>query len=319
VNLSSEIILSESKELTTLSESKRDLYLEFLVNYPSQNTRDAYYRDLREFNQFLSDFTSITDDIYIDTKTVIAFRESLLKKGISKRTINRKLAALYSYYQFLFEKDAIGSNPVGRTKKYKVSNEIKSSYLDDKYVQEYFLLPVNPHKGSELLERAVLRTFFIFGPRSKSVRSLRYKNLVMADGKYAFNFTIKGGSEIIREIPNILKNELGDYMSWCQQKGWSTDPDDFIFRGTRNYSKDPEKRLLSNKAVNDMVRKMTKKVGAKGDFSSHSARVGVISKLESLVGIYGAKDYVAHKSVITTEAYRNKGPSSSSKLGHKIM
>jgi site-specific recombinase XerD len=318
VNLNYEIEGLSSHLPSAIGESKRSLYIEFLMNYTSENTRIGYYKDLRDFNQFLSEQLGIFDDLEVVTNHILAYREYLLKtKELSKRTINRKVSALYAYYQFLWEKEVIGSNPVGKVKRYRVSNKILTNYLDENLVKKYFEMPTNTAKGDQLLERVVLRILFSFGVRNSSVRNLKIKDLIIDDGKYSLKFVIKGGEDIIREIPEILRDELGMYLSWCENKGWDMSEDQYLLRGTRNINS--LSRKLSSTTVNNIFRKMISKVGAKGDYSSHTARVNVIVKAEELGDIYVAKEYVAHKSVITTEKYREKGPKSKKVSPNEIV
>lgn len=318
MNLNYEIEGLSSHLPSAIGESKRSLYIEFLMNYTSENTRIGYYKDLRDFNQFLTEQFEVFDDLEVVTNHILAYREYLLKeRELSKKTINRKISALYAYYQFLWEKEVVGSNPVGRVKRYRVSNKIATNYLDECLVKKYFEMPINTSKGDQLLERVVLRILFSFGVRNSSVRNLKIKDLIIDDGKYSLKFVVKGGEDIIREIPEVLRDELGLYLSWCEKKGWDMSEVQYLLRGTRNINS--ASRQLSATTVNNIFRRMISKVGAKGDYSSHTARVNVIAKAEELGDIYSAKEYVAHKSVLTTEKYRDKGPRNKKIIPKEIL
>lgn len=72
----------------------------------SQNTIEAYKRDLSEFSRFVGkSFSDVQqDDFY-------RFREFLEQTGRTSSTIARKIVALRRFFQFLFEEELILHNP----------------------------------------------------------------------------------------------------------------------------------------------------------------------------------------------------------------
>ena len=307
-------------EIETLSESTKRIMREFLLNYTSLQTRRSYYFDLLSFDQFYKRYIpdkSITD---LKREDIIAFRDYLGKfggakgSGVSSKTVNRRLACLYALFEYLKKERVVSENPVEFVKRHKVSTAIVSSYMDEELVDRYFSLPVNIYKGSKILERVVCRALFTFGMRVNELVSLKIKNVTIIDGNYSLRYKVKGGKELIRECPENFINELGLYLTWCEENDYPMSEDDYLLRGTKR-----SRGKMSNRAINYIVEKMAKKVGAKGKFSSHSGRVNTIFKVEKKHGLYSAKDYVGHASVSTTERYREKGPGGSKTIGHTIL
>ena len=72
----------------------------------TENTRQAYLRDLKHFTTFAA-ARGITDPADVSSTDVLAYLMELKTGGRSKSTVNRKLASLRTYYQYLLRIHAI--------------------------------------------------------------------------------------------------------------------------------------------------------------------------------------------------------------------
>lgn len=88
-------------------------FLEYLTyeKRGSQHTTLAYQKDLEQFNDFCiqqqPDFL-VEKASYQDIRAWIIH---LLEKELAEKTVNRKLAAIKSFYHFLLKKEVISTNP----------------------------------------------------------------------------------------------------------------------------------------------------------------------------------------------------------------
>jgi len=87
-------------------------YLEYEKRY-SSHTIEAYRRDLLEFCVFLSDNERNSESV--DFKVIRQWIVDLDAKNNSSRTVNRKIAALRSYFKYLMKKELIEVNPMEKT------------------------------------------------------------------------------------------------------------------------------------------------------------------------------------------------------------
>lgn len=86
-------------------------YLQFEKRY-SPHTITSYRRDLDDFYSFYLKTESSEDLLKVDKKIIRNFVVELSENGISKRTINRKLSTLRSFYLFLLKLGEIKVSPV---------------------------------------------------------------------------------------------------------------------------------------------------------------------------------------------------------------
>ena len=99
----------------TTEKTLTDQYQEYLVGAgKSANTVRAYTRDLAHFAQW---FAQTTGDSFhpqaVDPREIQEYRGYLMRHGLAPATVNRRLAALSSFYHFLeFDIDGDVINPV---------------------------------------------------------------------------------------------------------------------------------------------------------------------------------------------------------------
>ena len=85
------------------------------VSRASQNTIDAYTRDINEFITFCSD-NNITSFNRITERTIRQFVISLSENDITKSSIARKLSALRRLFNFALRNDLIEKSPYRKSR-----------------------------------------------------------------------------------------------------------------------------------------------------------------------------------------------------------
>lgn len=100
-------------------------YIEYEKRY-SQHTITSYKSDLEKFLLFVSQeyqTNQIQDFNHAVIRSWIIF---LSESGMGARSINRKIAALKSYFKFLLKREVIEENPTQRLKPLKVEKKLPS-------------------------------------------------------------------------------------------------------------------------------------------------------------------------------------------------
>jgi len=79
----------------------------------SEHTITSYSTDLDQFSIFLSEEYQITDEVSeISFQIVRSWIASLLEKGVTPRSVNRKISTLKTYFKFLIRENVISESPM---------------------------------------------------------------------------------------------------------------------------------------------------------------------------------------------------------------
>ncbi len=128
----------------------------------SDNSIQAYYRDLMEFSKYMEEkgikkFTSVSNT------DVVAFVLKLKNDGKSSATVNRKVASLRAFYKYMVQKEYTRENPVTNIKSPKIERK-EIEYLTLEEVDKLLSLPdETTQKG--IRDKAILELMYATGIR----------------------------------------------------------------------------------------------------------------------------------------------------------
>lgn len=281
---------------------RNKIYYGFIHNFSSPHTRDAYTRDLRKFLQFLEKYFRNTNELLVEHPHVVAFKDYLLQNKASPRTVNRTLATLWSFYEYLMDMNLMDKNPVGRVKRFSIPKEVKTQDLSDEEVASLLEI-IDTTTPSGKLHKAVLTLFFTTGMRHREVSHLQFKNLDEQNGYTVVKYWAKGAKEMVTPLNPKAEAALSEYLQWANDQGYSMSQEDYIFRGTKNNVNRP----LDPKSLNYIIKKYAKKIGVKGSITIHSARSTVIGMLlDKGHALERVADFVGHRDISMTKAYNKR-------------
>ena len=295
--------------LQNKSSFNAELEYEFFHNFPSPHTRKSYRIDISQFFDFLRDnFTSILS--YSDIKRVhlVAFRNWLNDQGLAPKSINRKMAANSSFFDFLVEKNILPFNPTASIKRPRQEVVSPTNDVSDEQIK-HLLDIIETLKGPGLLHRAVIYTLFTTGIRKAELINLRLKNFFLKDGFHLIEIRAKGGKHLTKVIHPKCAEVINEYLDYLKTQSAETlHPEDWIFRPSKN-PLDPThvNKPLNPKSIDYIIKSWCIKAGIDQRISPHSARASYIgSALESGMDLYKISRDVGHASVKTTEEYNKR-------------
>ncbi len=236
----------------------------------------------------------------------MAFKDFLLFNKTSQRSINRTLATLASFYEYLMEQDLLDRNPFSRVRRFSVPKIVKTQDLSDDEVQQ-LLESIETITGTGKLHKALMLLFFTTGMRHHEVSHLQFKNLDEESGYTVLRYMAKGAQEMVTPLNPKAELALGEYLRWCEGVGLRMDPSDYIFRPTKNPHSGNLNKPLDPKSLNYIIKKYAKKIGVKNKITIHSARSTVIGTLlDKGHALEKVADFVGHKDISMTKAYNKR-------------
>ena len=100
-----------------------DEYIDFLKEKKmSDNTVDAYSRDLKRFSNFLIERNE--NILKINVITLMAFTQELKKKGKANSSIARNIVSIRNFYKYLIRKNIIHEEPTINYEMPKIQHNI---------------------------------------------------------------------------------------------------------------------------------------------------------------------------------------------------
>jgi integrase/recombinase XerD len=284
------------------------LEYEFFSNFESLHTRKSYRIDISQFFEFLKEnFPEITNYSEIERVHVVAYRNWLADNDLAPKTINRKMAANSSFFDFLLEKSIIQFNPCTSIKRPRQEVVHPTNDLSDEQISELFTL-IDDLKGPGLLHKAVIYTLFTTGIRKAELINLRRKNFFVKDTHYVIEVRAKGGKHLTKVVHPKCAEIILEYISYLESSGEPVHPEDWIFRPSKN-PLEPTHIIkpLNPKSVDYIVKTWCKKAGIDHRVSPHSARASYIgSALDAGIDLYKVSKDVGHASIKTTEEYNKR-------------
>jgi site-specific recombinase XerD len=237
----------------------------------------------------------------------VAFRNWLTDNNLAPKSINRKIAANSSFFDFLIEKSMIQFNPCSAIKRPRQEVVQPTNDLSDEQISNLLSL-IDDLKGPGLLHKAVIYTLFTTGIRKAELINLRRKNFFIRDSHYMIEVRAKGGKHLTKVVHPKCAEMILEYLSYLESHGEPVHAEDWIFRPSRN-PLEPTHIIkpLNPKSVDYIVKTWCKKAGIHHRISPHSARASYIgSALDAGIALYKISKDVGHASVKTTEEYNKR-------------
>lgn len=287
-------------------------FIEYMKNdkRKAANTLIAYERDLTAFEKYLAGRGTGSLEKCTDNDA-IAYVLQLSNENKSKPTINRKVSALRTYYEYLISKGVISENPFTRIKAIKTDKR-QIDYLTVEEAAALMDLPADDTKG--LRDKALLEFMYGTGARVTEVVRLRF-----SDVNLRMNFvTLRDVNDESRIVP------LGSYASAAMKQyfekshdvitGREHEDDDFVFV---NFRGEPLTRQGIWKILKDygqmmgVESRMTPQI-LRDSFAVHILQNGGdLRTLQELMGFEDMSVGIAYLSVIdirVREVFRSCHP-----------
>lgn len=265
-------------------------YITYEKRY-SPHTVTSYKKDLEDFSEFYLKTEASDNILVVDKKVIRNFIIDLSEKKISKRSINRKISTLRSFYKFLLKIDEIKASPVENVSslKFYAEKQIPISPEEMKTLEEKVF-----SKKDNILEHCIIETLYQTGMRKAELCGLIFENVNLDTRE--LKIIGKGNKERYIPISDNLQSLLSQYLSIR-----SAQPDfaEYFFVN-KNGKKLTEKFVYL--AVNKYLSNVTSKKKKSPHILRHSFATHV---LDNGAEISKVKKILGHSSLASTQVYTN--------------
>ena len=256
----------------------------------SPNTVISYEKDLKDFSKFLLETEAHQDFSKVDKKIIRNFMVELSEHQISKRSINRKLSSLRSFFLFLLKVGEIKSTPLENIQSLKFYAEKQIPFSKEE-MGHLEVLDVQPKNGS-LLKELIIETLYQTGMRRAELCNLLFENVDFSQKE----IKVIGKGNKTRIIP-ISDSLLQRFEMYLEERKPLKDNDIYFFvneKGKKLYDK------FVYSAVNSYLSLVTSKTKKSPHILRHSFATHV---LENGAEISKVKKLMGHSSLASTQVY----------------
>lgn len=257
----------------------------------SQNTLVSYKKDLEDLLLFISETEGTEDLKKVDKKIIRNFIVSLSEKKIQKRSINRKLSSLRSFYLYLLKIDEIQVSPLETIPSLKFYAEKQIPISEEEMENLGEILEKEPEN---LLEKLIIETLYQTGMRKTELCNILLDQVDFSKSE----IFVKGKGNKQRVVPiseNLLK-QMREYMVIRKPN-----EDSGIYFFVRENGK-----KLSEKFVYSVVNSYLSLITLKKKKSPHILRHSFATHvLNNGAEISKVKKILGHSSLASTQVYTN--------------
>ena len=257
----------------------------------SQNTLVSYKKDLEDLLLFISETEGTEDLKKVDKKIIRNFIVSLSEKKIQKRSINRKLSSLRSFYLYLLKIGEIQVSPLETIPSLKFYAE-KQIPISEEEMES--LGEILEKESGNSLEKLIIETLYQTGMRKSELCNILLEQVDFSKSE----IFVKGKGNKQRVVP-ISENLLKQMREYTAIRKPNEDSGIYFF--VRENGK-----KLSEKFVYSVVNRYLSLITLKKKKSPHILRHSFATHvLNNGAEISKVKKILGHSSLASTQVYTN--------------
>ncbi len=251
----------------------------------SSHTLDAYQRDLASLLASMSQ-QALTEWSMLNTDLLRDFVASEHRRGLSGKSLQRRLSACRSFCQWLMRAGILANNPAQALRAPKAPRKLPQVLDPDEMTR---LVEVADDTDIGKRDRAMLELFYSSGLRLSELCALRWRDLDSSEG--LVQVLGKGSKSRIVPVGSHALRALAQWQAVC-----GAVPDAPVFPGRNG--------PITPRAVQLRLRQLAMQQGVWKRVHPHLLRHSFASHvLESSGDLRGVQELLGHADIATTQIY----------------
>ncbi len=208
------------------------------------------------------------------------------KRGLSPKSLQRRLSACRSFYRWLLAEGRLASDPTAGVRAPRAPRKLPQVLDVDEAVK---LVELAPDQPLGVRDRALLELFYSSGLRLSELCTLRWRDLDLAEG--LVHVLGKGGKQRLVPVGSHARAALAQ---WQSESGGVADAP--VFPGRNG--------AITPRAVQLRLRQLGRRQGLIKHVHPHMLRHSFASHLlESSGDLRGVQELLGHADIATTQIY----------------
>ncbi len=255
----------------------------------SSHTFSAYRHDLNTFVAFCVK-NRYDEWQSVDAQRIRAFTTEQHRAGLSGRSIQRRLSAIRSFYQYLLREKVVVSDPAQGIQSPKAPQKLPKSIDVDQMSQ---LLNIATETPLATRDAAILELFYSCGLRLNELVTLNVTDIDLAD-----NVVRVTGKGMKTRIVPLGRYAVAALKDWLNVRGNFAPPNESaLFISKRS-------KRLSPRSVQSRLKVWARRQGLNSDLHPHMLRHSFASHLlESSGNLRAVQELLGHADISSTQIY----------------
>lgn len=269
-------------------------YMEYLTEEKkmSDNTKQAYLRDLKNFQTFILK-RGLSGYEEASNAEIVAWLMELKASGRSKATVNRKLASLRNFYHYLEKEKRIQENPAENIKPPKISKK-EIEYLSIEEMECLLAVPDDSTmKGKR--DRAILELLYATGIRASELIEMKLEDMNLRMG--FVKCSGEHGKARIIPVGRLARKVMEDYVLDVRPVFLKGNQTDALFV---NYAG----RSFTRQGLWKVLKQYGEEVGLELPLTPQIIRNSfAVHMLQNGADIRSLQELMGHEEISATQAY----------------
>jgi len=260
----------------------------------SQNSVDAYLRDLDKLYQYIEVASLNTTPLKLEYKDLRGFIHWIADLGMSPVSQSRIISGIKSFYKYLLLEEEINIDPSVLLESPKTGRKLPDTLSTEEI--DILISAIDLSKNEGVRNKAILETLYSCGLRVTELVTLRLTDLHFEVG--FIKVKGKGNKERFVPIGSKAIKEINLYIDHTRKhQNIKLDHEDYVFLNRRGAK-------LTRVMIFTIIKQLSAVCGMQKKISPHTFRHSFATHLlEGGADLRAIQEMLGHESITTTEIY----------------